>query len=84
LLIFSDTNQNTAKRIIDALRSSNELAVELWIQPEYITQSGPARIVSLSIDYGIRNLTIGQGADKYILRLRTSTTNSNGKIDTVN
>ena len=81
-IIISDRNQNTANRIVDALRSSNELTVELWMEPENITQSGPARIVSLSIDYGNRNLTIGQEADKYILCLRTSTSNTNGKLNT--
>ena len=78
---ISDRSQNTANRLTTAIRSSNELTVETWIKPANATQSGPARIVSLSVDYGNRNMTIGQVANTYILRLRTSTTNENGKVN---
>jgi hypothetical protein len=81
-IILSDTTQNTANRVVEALRISNQLTVEMWIEPENTTQSGPARIVSISEGYYDRNLTIGQEANKYTLRLRTSTTSLNGKIYT--
>jgi hypothetical protein len=51
---------------------------EIWCKPANTTQSGPARMVSYSIDTGNRNFTIGQQADSIVLRLRTTLTNQQG------
>ncbi|WP_455205900.1 LamG-like jellyroll fold domain-containing protein [Kaarinaea lacus] len=70
---------NPAEKLISAVTASNALSVELWLTPQNATQTGPARIVSISVDAAYRNLTIGQFAGKYILRLRTSETDLNGE-----
>ncbi len=77
-----------ASKIIDAVRASNALSVELWITPSYAVQplaTGPARIVAISQDTSYGNLVVGQGQDLgladdiYTLRLRTSSTNEQGR-----
>ena len=71
-------------RISAAGRASGEITVEAWITPANVTQDGPARVVSLSLDSGTRNITLGQGrwgddpTDVYDVRLRTSETDPNG------
>jgi mono/diheme cytochrome c family protein len=67
-----------AKKIVDAVKSSGAISIEAWLKPENATQSGPARIVSLSADPGNRNFTLGQDASKYDVRLRTDKTGENG------
>ena len=73
-----------AKKISEAIRRSGELTLEAWIRPSDDRQTGPARIVSLSSDPSHRNVTLGQDAKKYVVRLRTTTTDPNGtpSIDT--
>jgi hypothetical protein len=57
---------------------SKGITIEVWVKPLNNTQSGPARIVTLSKDSSIRNFTLGQAGDTYHPRFRTSQTNSNG------
>ena len=64
--------------IIDACRNSGEISIEAWISPGNTSQSGPARILTLSADTGQRNVTLGQEGDRYIVRLRTTQTSENG------
>jgi len=66
-----------ATKIIDACKLTNELTVEVWIIPSNLTQNGPARIATLSRDSSNRNFTLGQYADVYQNRIRTSETDSN-------
>ena len=73
--ISSDTS---ATKIINACTNSHEISIETWIVPDSTTQSGPARIVSLSADTLNRNFTLGQEDDRYDARLRTTSTNTNG------
>ncbi len=81
-----------AKKIIEACRKSNELSVEAWIKPTTASQSGPARLVTLSSDPLHRNFTLGHGGDPdelpgeahrcyFIGRVRTTKTNKNGIPD---
>jgi hypothetical protein len=65
--------------LIDACKNSNAISVEAWVKPANTTQSGPARIVTLSKDTSNRNFTMGQSCDFYDLRLRTTATGRNGK-----
>ena len=71
-----------ATKINAASLASNQLSIEAWIKPANLTQNGPARIVSLSQDPYLRNVTLGQGNNAglpfYSYRLRTSTTSTNG------
>jgi hypothetical protein len=67
-----------AARLTEAVKASNELTVEAWITPAKESQSGPARIVTLSKDSGQRNFTLGQDGNRFDIRLRTTKTNANG------
>jgi hypothetical protein len=73
--IASDT---AAGGIISELRRSGALSIEIWIRPQSLTQSGPARLITLSKDGNERNFTIGQEGDKLDFRLRTTATSTNG------
>ncbi len=73
-----------ATRVNEAIGRSGALTLEAWITPSMAEQEGPARIVSLSLDSGTRNISLGHGlwGDQprtvYDLRLRTSITDPNG------
>jgi hypothetical protein len=54
------------------------VTIEAWVKPANNTQSGPARIVTFSKDSAERNFTLGQIADKYDVRFRTSENSLNG------
>lgn len=67
-------------KVFDALTATDKITIEAWVKPANNTQTGPARIVTLSKDTSKRNFTLGQDADEYITRLRTDdgSTSSNG------
>jgi hypothetical protein len=67
-----------ATRLIEAVQSSGELTIEAWVSPAATRQAGPARIVSLSANPSERNVTLGQDNAAYDVRLRTTTTSTNG------
>ncbi len=78
------SSAGSSGKIVDVIRSSNEITLEAWISPENTTQNGPARIISLSEGPYERNFTLGQGlwgnkpSDLYNVRLRTTGNNLNG------
>ena len=72
-------SQGPADKVADAIRKSGAITVESWIKPANITQSGPARIVTVSRDPGSRNFMLGQKAGAYEVRFRTTTTSANGE-----
>ncbi|MCS6799823.1 MAG: LamG domain-containing protein [Myxococcota bacterium] len=61
-----------ATRLTDACRTSGEVSIEAWVEPDNETQGGPARIVTVSADPHFRNVTIGQDGSSWIARIRTS------------
>ncbi|MEC9032089.1 MAG: LamG-like jellyroll fold domain-containing protein, partial [Planctomycetota bacterium] len=67
-----------ASRLVNSIRSSGAVSIEAWIRPSKTTLDGPARILTLSKDSTNRNFTLGQEKDRYVLRLRTTKTSSNG------
>lgn len=67
-----------ATEITGALTATDELTLEAWIKPAQTSQSGPARIVTLSSDIQNRNFTIGQDGSALDVRLRTTGTGANG------
>ncbi len=71
-----------ATKLIDSIRETGELSIEAWLTPSDLKQSGPARIVSLSIDPSQRNFTLGQDKGRLDVRLRTSSTDNNGQPST--
>jgi len=70
--------QDVDKVLLDACRASNQLGIEVTLIPPDLTQSGPARIVSFSLDPGQRNFTLGQSNEWLVFRLRTPQTGANG------
>ena len=75
-----------ATKMIDAVTTSNAITVEAWLTPAQLAQTGPARIVTCSSTLTTRNFTLGhEGSgsdDRYVMRLRTSTTTTNGTPET--
>ena len=57
---------------------NHSLAVRTEFQCANETQSGPARIFTISENKGARNLTIGQDGTTLVVRLRHSATSHNG------
>jgi hypothetical protein len=78
------TSTTTTTRLIEAIRSTNAMTLETWIQPANTSQNGPARIVTLSPDANMRYFSLGQGlgdsepSSLYDMRLRTTMTDVNG------
>ena len=68
-----------ATKVIEAIRQSGELTVEVWLQSAQLEQSGPARIVTLSQNSSNRNFTLGQDANQFDVRFRTTETSNNGQ-----
>jgi hypothetical protein len=71
-----------ATKIFTSAVATNELTVEAWVKADttvFPDALAPARIVSLSIDTGNRNFTLGQfdsndiPADAFVMRVRTTT-----------
>ncbi|MBD2112833.1 MULTISPECIES: LamG domain-containing protein [Cyanophyceae] len=73
-----------ATRLNQAIQRSQALTVEAWVKPAQLSPSQtPARIVTLSVDTGHRNVTLGQNNNQYVTRLRTTTTGVNGSSKVV-
>jgi hypothetical protein len=68
-----------ATKLIEAVKRSKAFTIEAWIKPENTTQAGPARIVTVSQDFGGRNVTLGQLGGAYEVRFRTTATSPNGE-----
>jgi hypothetical protein len=66
---------------VAAAMRAKELQVQLELRPLALEQSGPARIMTLSLDPSRRDFTIGQQGNDLILRLRTPASDLNGTVD---
>lgn len=75
---FLIASAQPARKVAAAIKQSGEISIEAWVKPADDKQAGPARIVSLSSDPGQRNFTLGQDGGKFDVRLRTTSTNTNG------
>jgi hypothetical protein len=62
----------------EAASAAETLGLSLIIRPLSAAQSGPARILTISRDAHMRNLTLAQEDDDLVLRLRTEDTDLNG------
>ncbi len=67
-----------SQKLFNLLAGGNQFSVEAWVIPEADNQTGPARIVSYSIDTGRRNFTLGQTNTQYISRVQTLNNTPNG------
>ncbi len=71
-------SQQPAKELVQSLVAAGEVSVEAWLTSTKNIQSGPARIITLSLDSGQRNFTLGQDNSAFDLRFRTTKTDANG------
>jgi hypothetical protein len=62
----------------DTLVSRSQLTLVVWIRPDNLEQSGPARIVTYSQSPSSRNFTLAQIGNTLTLRLRTPASGING------
>ncbi|MBN1674210.1 MAG: FecR domain-containing protein [Kiritimatiellae bacterium] len=72
-------------KLVEACQASNEITIEAWIRPAFVSQTGPARIVNFSRDMGAQNFMVGIGnlnrrspQGQYMIRLRTTATSQIG------
>jgi len=79
------SSAGNATKIYNALTATNEVTLEAWVQPANLTNSGPARIVTMSSNASNRDFMLSQGSatagdgDKWSARLRTDLpTDNNG------
>lgn len=63
-------SRGAAEPLTRAILNSGAFSIAVKMETRNLTQTGPARIVSLSKDYGTRNFTLGQ--DGRILELRVA------------
>ncbi|HEY2981391.1 MAG TPA: VanZ family protein, partial [Anaerolineales bacterium] len=63
--------RTAAKELCDRIMRSQSFAVEVDIASGNLNQTGPARIVSMSLDTLDRDFTLGQDHGALILRVRT-------------
>ena len=71
-------SDSSTKEFFDRLVNGKGLTLELWLHTEDMNQSGPARILSYSLNTGLRNFTLAQSDDELVVRLRTTKTSLNG------
>ncbi len=69
-------------RLLERIKTTNQLTIEATITPAEAGQQGPARILTFSTDTGSRNFTLGQGRHRdaghhLVFRLRTPQTGRN-------
>lgn len=69
---------SSTENLFDRLLTGIGFSLEVWIASENEIQSGPARIVSYSLNSSLRNFTLGQSGENLIMRLRTTKTDPNG------
>ena len=65
---------------LEAARAAETFTLSLVVRSRSAAQSGPARIVTMSWDTHMRNLTLAQENDDLVLRLRTQQTDLNGLL----
>lgn len=81
LAIHSGTiiaSEKPPTRLVGAIKKSNAITLEAWVTPATVSQSGPARILTLSNNANTRNFTLGQSGDQFEIRLRSTKTSTNG------
>jgi hypothetical protein len=64
--------------LIRRIAANSEFTLAAAFASASADQKGPARIISISKDPGLRNLTVGQQGSDLIVRLRTPMTGENG------
>jgi len=73
-ILVEDINE----ALLAACKQSNELMLDVTFETDNLKQTGPARIVSFSLDGAKRNFSLCQEGNSLLLRLRTTKTGPNG------
>ncbi len=68
-----------ATKIAQACTASQALTVEAWVRPANLTQSGPARIVTVSLDLNNRDFTLAQRRGEWNFAVRATNTDADGE-----
>ncbi|GIV30874.1 MAG: hypothetical protein KatS3mg029_0225 [Saprospiraceae bacterium] len=76
-------SEGAATKLISSLKSANAMTVEAWVRPSNLSQSGPARIVTISKNPWERNFTLGQTGGSYVVRNRTTAGGDNNGMPEV-
>jgi len=63
---------SAATKVINAARASNAVTVEAWVVADNLTQTGPARIVSINKNSSQANIVFGQSGNRYETQTSTS------------
>lgn len=66
-------------RTTEAIRARSAFTLVATVTSASPEQSGPARIISLSYNNSLRNLTLGQNGADLVVRLRTGSNGPNGR-----
>lgn len=64
-------------KIIDAVQSTNEITIEAWFKPEFMSQQS-RRIFTFSVSGNFRNFSLVQNNSSYEVLMRTSNSDDNG------
>ncbi|MDA0739727.1 MAG: Ig-like domain-containing protein, partial [Nitrospirae bacterium] len=72
-------SSGAATKVIDALQTTNQSTMEVWVQPANISQSGPARMVSIGGDPSFQNYVLGQQGDEVQVRYLNTGKDRNAK-----
>ena len=70
---------NPAASLTHKIQETSQFTLSTTVATADLTQTGPARIVSLSADPYQRNFTLGQEGKNLVFRLRTPLTGENGE-----
>ncbi|MBW2741458.1 MAG: VanZ family protein [Deltaproteobacteria bacterium] len=71
-------SRSSTENLCGRLLTGTGFSLEVWIASQNDAQSGPARIISYSLNPGLRNFTLGQSEKNLVMRLRTTKTDLNG------
>ena len=75
---YSTSRPPTA--LTEAIRKTSAFTLATTFETSSLDQTGPARIISLSLDSYQRNVTLAQQNNQLIARIRTPATGSNGSF----
>lgn len=70
--------QERPRKIFNRFTRTHTFSVVTWIRPQDALQSGPARVVSLSLNTNLRNFTLAQQGSEIHFRVRNPGAGPNG------
>lgn len=68
------------REAVAAVRAADAFTIVTTVEPLGTKQRGPARIISLSYNNSLRNLTLAQDGADLVVRLRTASNGPNGAL----